>query len=393
MLREELLRLHKQLFAGQEGYDVRTFFAPGRVNLIGEHTDYNGGHVFPCALDIGTYAVVSKRNDQYIHVYSTNFSDSGIIKFDTSTKIVKNETCSWINYLLGVCKIFIDNGYFLPCGLNIVIGGNIPNGAGLSSSASIEMLITTVLNEMFNFNIPPLSMVRWGQMVENNFIGVSCGIMDQFASMMGKKEHALLLNCNTLQHQHANLKLGEYVIVISNTNKRRGLADSKYNERVKECQTALKQLQSIVNIANLADIDSAEFSKYQHVISDPTHKLRALHVVTENERTLKAADLLQRNNLIGFGKLMNESHISLRDNYAVTGYELDTLVAAAWQDTSCIGSRMTGAGFGGCTVSLVKSSETQNFINNVSSYYTQYTGLSANFYIAHPADGAREISQ
>ncbi|MCC2626189.1 MAG: galactokinase [Burkholderiales bacterium] len=388
---DKLTTIHQKLFGTAQ--ELRNFFAPGRINLIGEHTDYNGGHVFPCALNNGTYAVVSTRLDQNIHLYSTNFSQDNTIVFSLSEVPIKATSKSWINYPKGMCKIFLDNDYNIPYGLNIVIGGDIPNGAGLSSSASIEMLMAIILNNMYNLNVPPVSMVKWGQQVENNFIGVSCGIMDQFASMMSRKDQALLLNCTTLHYQYAPLELKDYVIIIGNTNKQRTLAGSKYNERVYECQTALQQLQQNIPIENLAQLDEAKYFQYEHLITNPIHRLRAKHIVTENARTLEAANLLKNYDLIGFGQLMNQSHISLRDNYAVTGHELDSLVNAAWQTAGCIGSRMTGAGFGGCTVSLVKQANAQEFIDKVGASYLEATGLRADFYIAGSSDGAREISQ
>jgi galactokinase len=388
---DKLIKLHRQLFGTVD--ELRSFFAPGRVNLIGEHTDYNGGYVFPCALNTGTYAIVSKRTDQDIHLYSTNFNKDNTIVFPLTDKLVKDASKSCVNYPKGMCRIFLDNAYNFPHGLNIVIGGNIPNGAGLSSSASIEMLMAVILNNMYSFNIDPVSLVKWGQQVENNFIGVNCGIMDQFASMMSRYNQALLLNCNTLLYQHIPLELKEYVIIIANTNKQRALANSTYNERVYECQSALRQLQQSIQIENLAQLDEVKYLQYEHLITDPVHRLRAKHIVSENARTLMAAKLLQEHDLIGFGELMNQSHISLRDNYAVTGHELDSLVNAAWQTPGCIGSRMTGAGFGGCTVSLVKQDSALEFIDNVGAGYLKATDLKADFYIASPSDGAREISR
>ncbi|MCC2645793.1 MAG: galK, partial [Burkholderiales bacterium] len=383
---DKLTKLHRQLFG--EINELRSFFAPGRVNLIGEHTDYNGGYVLPCALNSGTYALVSKRKDHDIHLYSINFSESNTVIFSLTNKLARDDSKSWANYPKGICKIFLDNNYTFPHGLNIVIGGDIPNGAGLSSSASIEMLMAIILNNMYNLDIQPLSLVKWAQQVENNFIGVNCGIMDQFASMMGKQHQALLLNCNTLHYEYVPLELKDYIIVIGNTNKQRGLANSTYNERVYECQSALRQLQQSLAIENLAQLENQKYFQYEHLITNNVHKLRARHVVTENTRTLEATNLLKNHDLIGFGRLMNQSHISLRDNYAVTGHELDSLANAAWQEPGCIGSRMTGAGFGGCTVSLVKQANTQEFINNVSASYLKKTGLKADFYIATPADGA-----
>jgi galactokinase len=388
-MQNQLYELHKQLFSGKN--ELFAFFAPGRVNLIGEHTDYNGGHVFPCALNRGTYAVVSKRQDSKLCLYSNNFSQIGIIELDLIDELIPTPKHDWANYVKGMCKMFIDNGYLMPYGLNITVAGNIPNGAGLSSSASLEMLIATILNTVYQFNIPQLTLVKWGQNVENNFIGVSSGIMDQFASMMGKQNHAMLLNCDTLDYSYAPLNLNGYSIIIANTNKSRGLADSKYNERVTECQTALKQLKQKLDIKTLSDIDTDIFLANEYLITNPVHRLRALHAVTENRRTLDAAAALKNNDLGNFGELMNQSHISLRDNYAVTGIELDTLVESAWIENGTLGARMTGAGFGGCTVNIVKTDKADSFIHNVGNAYTEITGLSADFYIADVGTGARAL--
>lgn len=386
----ELRTQHSKLFGNSP--DLRYFFAPGRVNLIGEHTDYNGGHVFPAALDLGTYAVVSPRTDQTIKLYSSNFAHMGVIEFSLEFPLMPDPHHGWANYPKGMCKIFMDNGYTPTHGLDIYIQGNIPNGAGLSSSASIEMLMATILNLMYNFNLSPLTLVKWGQMVENHFIGVACGIMDQFASMMGKKNHAILLDCNTLNYDYAPVNLEQHSIIIANTNKQRGLADSKYNERRSECETALAQLQQKLAISSLGELDIETFYQYQDLITNSTHRQRAKHAVSENIRTLEAVKALNTNNLSLFGKLMQQSHTSLRDDYAVSGHELDSLVEAAWQQAGCIGSRMTGAGFGGCTVSIVKHDAVDEFISNVGKLYLEKTGLSAEFYTANISDGAKEIT-
>lgn len=386
---DTLYKTYQNIFGEKES--LRSFFAPGRVNLIGEHIDYNGGHVFPCALDIGTYALVGKRKDNKFCFYSTNFSQIGTIEIYALTKPVYDKVHDWVNYPKGMLDIFAKNGFVPTHGLNIVIGGNIPNGAGLSSSASLEMLMAVILNNIFEFEISPIDMVKWGQMAENNFIGVASGIMDQFASMMGKKGNAILLNCNSLQYSYAPLDLNDYTIVIINSNKRRGLADSKYNERVRECASALKQLQQKLPITNLCELDKDTLSKNISLITEPVNQSRALHVVTENERTLNALKTLNNHDLNAFGRLMIESHISLRDNYAVTGIELDTLVEESLKIKGTIGSRMTGAGFGGCTVNIVKLENLDEFTETVSLNYTKKIGLKADFYVATLGEGAREI--
>lgn len=370
--------------------DTRKFFAPGRVNLIGEHTDYNGGHVFPCALSFGTFAIVSKREDKLVRLYSENFKDKGIIEF--SIENLKNEKeHDWANYSKGVINEFQKLGTKFDFGFEAIIEGNIPNGAGLSSSASLELLTAVILKGLYSVDIDMIEMVKIGQRAENQFIGVNCGIMDQFAIGMGKEKRAILLDCNTLNFEYAPVDLGDASIVIGNTNKRRGLADSKYNERRSECEHALAQLQETLSIKTLGDLTIEEFEANKEKITNEIERKRAKHAVYENRRTLKAIEELQNGNIDIFGKLMNDSHISLRDDYEVTGLELDSLVEAAWKQEGTIGARMTGAGFGGCTVAIVKNDKIEDFIKNVSKEYTDKTGLTADFYIANIGDGAREI--
>lgn len=370
---------------------TRLFFAPGRVNLIGEHTDYNGGNVFPCALDIGTYALVRARTDKLCRFYSINFPQQGVIEFDL-TNLEFNSQHNWSNYPKGVMTEFIKAGAALTHGFEIVFFGNIPNGAGLSSSASIEVLMGTILNSYFGCNFDPIKIALLGQSAENNYIGVGCGIMDQFASAMGQANHAILLDCNTLNYSYAPLNIAGYKLVIANTNKQRGLADSKYNERLAQCRQALAILQQKLAIKALGEIDLAQLESQANLFSDPLIYQRARHAVSENQRTLAAVAALKANDLIEFGKLMQASHISLRDDYAVTGIELDSLVSAAWEQAGCIGARMTGAGFGGCTVNLVAEAQVADFIQQVAQKYQQSTGLSAEFYVVNPSAGAHEIT-
>lgn len=370
--------------------DLRNFFAPGRVNLIGEHTDYNGGHVFPCALSFGTYAVATKREDKLVRLYSENFQDKGIIEF--SIEDLKNEEeHDWANYSKGVIEEFKKYGVKLETGFEAVIEGTIPNGAGLSSSASLELLTAVILKGLYNVEVDMVEMVKMSQRAENQFVGVNCGIMDQFAIGMGKEARAILLDCNTLKFEYAPVELGDASIVIGNTNKRRGLADSKYNERRGECEHALSELQQTLNIKSLGDLTIEEFEANKDKITSDIERKRAKHAVYENRRTLKAIDELQKGNVEAFGKLMNDSHVSLRDDYEVTGHELDSLVEAAWKQEGTIGARMTGAGFGGCTVAIVKNDKLDAFIENVGKEYFEKTGLKADFYIANIGDGAREI--
>lgn len=368
----------------------KEYFAPGRVNLIGEHTDYNGGNVFPCAIDKGTYAHIKKRDDNKFRMFSQNFENIGIVEFSLE-KLENEKEHDWANYPKGVIKTFIDAGYKIDSGFDILFYGNIPNGAGLSSSASIEILTAVILKDLFNLEIEMVEMVKLGQKTENLFIGVNCGIMDQFAVGMGKKDNAILLDCNTLKYEYVPVILKDELIIIANTNKRRGLADSKYNERRGECETALAELQKELNIKALGELTIEQFEKNKHLIQCDIRKKRAKHAVYENQRTLEAQKELVLGNLEKFGKLMNESHISLRDDYEVTGIELDTLAELAWNEEGVIGSRMTGAGFGGCTVSIVKKDKVENFIKNVGEKYREKIGYDADFYVVSVSEGARVL--
>lgn len=365
------------------------FFAPGRVNLIGEHTDYNGGHVFPCALSFGTHCVFCKRDDKKVRLYSLNFPEKGIIDADLSA-ISYDKKQDWANYPLGVIKTLQNHGYNINQGFELMFWGDIPNGAGLSSSASIELATAVAMNKVFNLYIPQVELVKFCQEAENKFVGMNCGIMDQFAIGMGKEGCAVLLDCNTLNYEYAPLDLKGVSIVIMNTNKRRELADSKYNERRSECERALKELQRKLPIKSLGDLSIDEFEKNKELITNPTDRKRAKHAVYENQRTLQAVERLKAGDLKTFGKLMNESHISLRDDYEVTGKELDTLAEAAWQQPGVLGARMTGAGFGGCAIALVQDADVKHFIDNVGKIYREKTGLQADFYIASVGGPARQ---
>lgn len=388
MLKDLVLEFKKKF---GEFENIRTFFSPGRVNLIGEHTDYNGGFVFPCALDFGTYAVVRKREDKIFRMYSKNFENLGIIEFSLNELTYKKED-DWANYPKGVIKTFVDHNLDVNSGFDVLFFGNIPNGAGLSSSASIEVLVAVILKNLFNLNIDMVEMVKYCQIAENKFIGVNSGIMDQFAVGMGKKDRAILLDCNSLNYEYVPVELDNMSIVIANTNKKRGLADSKYNERRASCEAAVEELnKNGINIKYLGELTVEEFEKIKHFIKDEEQLKRARHAVRENERTKEAVNVLKAGDIEKFGKLMNESHISLRDDYEVTGMELDSLVEAAWEENGVIGSRMTGAGFGGCTVSIVKNENVESFIKNVGEKYKRKTGLNASFYVANIGNGAGEL--
>lgn len=371
--------------------EVKVFFSPGRVNLIGEHTDYNGGFVFPCALDFGTYAVAVKRNDNIFRMYSKNFENLGIIEFSLD-RLINEPQDDWANYPKGVIKTFLEAGFDINSGFDVLFYGNIPNGAGLSSSASIELATSVILKDLFNLDVDMVSMVKLSQKAENKFIGVNCGIMDQFAIGMGKKDNAILLDCNTLNYQYAPVVLNGASIVIANTNKKRGLADSKYNERRGSCEAAVKVLnENGIDIKYLGELSVERFNEIKHLITDEEQLKRATHAVTENERTKVAVEKLNAGDIEAFGQLMNQSHISLRDDYEVTGFELDSLVEAAWEAEGVIGARMTGAGFGGCTVSIVKDEFIESFKKSVGEKYTAKTGLVAGFYVAKIGDGSRKL--
>lgn len=368
------------------------FFSPGRVNLIGEHTDYNGGMVFPCAITFGTYAVVSKRTDSCMRLFSNNFKEKGIIDVALQT-LHYDKKDDWANYVKGVLYFLQQEGFEIPCGLNILIEGNIPNGAGLSSSASLEVLTGTILKETFQLPISKLDIIKLSQKAENQFVGMNCGIMDQFIIGMGKKDHAIALDTGTLEYTYAPVQLKQASIVIMNTNKQRGLTDSKYNERRAECEHALSQIQTVVKIKNLCDLKETEFEKVQHVITSPVERKRARHAVLENIRVKKAIAALVKNDIEEFGALMNASHISLRDDYEVTGIELDTLVESAWNQSGTIGARMTGAGFGGCAIAIVRNDDIEDFTAAVRREYTQAIGYEPDFYIASIGDGAGKLAE
>ena len=383
-MKEIILKKFEEVFGDAEG--AKAYFAPGRVNLIGEHTDYNGGHVFPCALTIGTYGVARVRKDRRLRFYSMNFEQLGVL--ESSIDDLKPEKeAEWTNYPKGVMWAFGERGFQIPWGMDILLNGNIPNGSGLSSSASVEVLKGYILRDLFGFEVTNQDLALIGQYSENNFNGVNCGIMDQFAIAMGKKNHAIFLDTADLSYTYAPVKLEGAKIVIACSNKKRGLGDSKYNERRSECETALEELQKVVDIKSLGDLTEEQFEQYKSAIKDPVRVKRAKHAVYENQRTIKAVEALKANDIAQFGQLMNASHVSLKDDYEVTGIELDTLVEEAWKIEGVIGSRMTGAGFGGCTVSLVKDEAIDSFIENVGKAYLSKIGYSADFYAVEIGDG------
>lgn len=369
---------------------VKTYFSPGRVNLIGEHTDYNGGHVFPCALTIGTYAAVRFRDDRKLNFYSQNFVDSGVIEASLDN-IKYNEELQWAVYPMGIIWSFIQKGYDISKGFDICICGNIPNGSGLSSSASIEVLTATILNDEFEFGLSRSDIAQLSRYSECEYNKVSCGIMDQFAIAMGKKDCAIFLDTNNLEYEYVPIKLPDKKLVIACSNKKRKLTDSKYNERFNECRRALETIRAVKDIGSLGELTEADFERLKGAIEDPILVKRAKHAVYENQRTIKAVEALREDNIALFGKLMNESHISLRDDYEVTGAELDTLVEAAWNTKGTVGARMTGAGFGGCTVNVVEQEYVDSFVERVSGIYLDKIGYRADFYVVDIGCGTTAI--
>lgn len=383
-MKEKLLQEFAKVYGDSKG--VRVYFAPGRVNLIGEHTDYNGGHVFPCALTIGTYAAARKREDKKLRFYSMNFEKTGIIESQIEGLAYQKEA-GWTNYPKGILWTLQQKGYEIPAGMDVLYFGNIPNGSGLSSSASLEVLTGLVLKDLFGYDYDMIQNALIGQYSENHFNGVNCGIMDQFAVAMGKKDHAVFLDTSDLSYEYAPVKLTNERIVILNTNKKRGLGDSKYNERREECETALSELQKVVSIQSLGELSEEDFERYQSAIKSDVRRKRAKHAVYENQRTLKAVEALKANDLDEFGRLMIASHDSLRDDYEVTGIELDTLVSEALKQPGVIGARMTGAGFGGCAVSIVKKDAVDAMIEKVGKAYQEKIGYPADFYVVDIGDG------
>ncbi len=389
MRKEQLLENFTKIYGG--GGEIRCFFAPGRVNLIGEHTDYNGGHVFPCALTIGTYGAIRKREDSRMRFYSMNFEKMGVLESDLS-QLEPAKEAGWSDYPKGVVWAFEKKGCPIPKGFDFLVYGNIPAGSGLSSSASLEVLTGLMLKELYGFDQLSMSdIAQIGQYSENNFNGMNCGIMDQFASAMGKKDHAIFLDTSTLQYTYAPVKLDRAKIVITNSKVKHSLVDSKYNERRKQCEEALKDLKKVADISHiqaLGELDREAFAKYEMAIEDPICRMRARHAVCENQRTIEAVHALQAGNLKEFGKLMNASHVSLRDEYQVSCPEIDILVNLAWETPGVLGSRITGGGFGGCTVSIVEEDAVDMYQSMAGESYEKQVGHRAEFYVVDIGDGA-----
>lgn len=387
-MEKKLMETFQKLYGG-EG-EIKTFFSPGRVNLIGEHTDYNGGHVFPCALTLGTYGIARKREDRKLRFYSANFEKLGVIETSLDD-LVPSKAAQWTNYPKGVIWAFEKKGYSIPQGMDVLIYGTIPNGSGLSSSASLEVLIGVMLKELFNIEISMQDIALIGQYSENNYNGCNCGIMDQFAVAMGKKDCAVFLDTNTLQYEYASVKLDDAKIVITNSKVKHSLVDSAYNDRRRESEEALHDLQKVVDIKTLGDLTEEEFEAHKDAIKDEICKKRAKHAVYENQRTIEAIAALKAGNIDRFGELMNQSHVSLRDDYAVSCDEIDILVDLAWQIPGVVGSRITGGGFGGCTVSIVKNEAVDTFISTIGPAYKEKVGHEAEFYTVDIGNGAQKL--
>lgn len=387
-MKETVLKKFEELYGDANGAGV--YFAPGRVNMIGEHTDYNGGHVFPCALTIGTYAAVKKRTDRKLRFYSMNFEKMGVVE-SSLDDLTPSDAAGWTNYPKGVMWAFAERGMKMDCGLDIVLNGDIPGGSGLSSSASLEVLTGFYLRDLFGFDVTNVDLALIGQYSENNFNGMNCGIMDQFASAMGRKDNAIFLDTADLSYQYAPLVLDGAKIIVTNSNVKHSLVNSAYNERRSECEKALEELKAVVDIKGLGDLSEDQFEANKDAIKDEVRKKRAKHAVYENQRTIRAVEALKNNDLKEFGELMNASHVSLRDDYEVSCDEIDVLVEEAWKVDGVIGSRITGGGFGGCTVSIVKDDAVETFKEKVGAAYKERVGKNADFYVVEIGDGPSKL--
>ncbi len=386
MMRQQLVDKFLEIYG--EGDGVSVYFAPGRINLIGEHTDYNGGHVFPCALTVGTYAAARRREDDRLHLYSLNYSESGMIKASLQDLSYRQKD-GWGNYPKGVVQTFINKNCRIPCGLDILYYGDIPKGLGIGSSASIEVVTGLILKELMGLgDISMIDIALFSQLAENEYMGMSCGIMDPFTIAMGKKDHAIFLDTSDLSYIYAPLALPHEKIIITNSKKVRSAVDERYHERRAECEQALRELQTVIAIRDLGELTAEVFEKVQEMIESPVRLRRARHAVTENQRTIQAVEALKRGDIFEFGQLMNASHLSLKEDYEVSCEELDILVEEAWDIDGVLGSRMMGAGFGGCTVSIVENSAVSEFISRVGQNYEKRTGLRAEFYVVETGNGA-----
>ncbi|UAY47788.1 galactokinase [Lactobacillus crispatus] len=387
MNKEELLKEYETTF-GEKGKDV--FFSPGRINVIGEHTDYNGGHVFPAAISLGVYGVYGPREDKKVCLFSGNV-DGDIVEFDIDDTTVEKDDRFWANYFKGMITYLREKYDNINHGFNLYIKANLPSGSGLSSSAAIEMLMGIILKDEFNLDVDRIALAKMGQRTENEFVGLNSGIMDQFACIMGKKDSAIFLDCNTLDYEYKPLALGDYEIIIMATNKPHTLADSAYNDRVRECHDAVKKLQAKLDIKTLGELDNDTFDEYAYLINNETEIKRARHAVSENQRTLRATKAMQDGDLEKLGRLIDASHVSLHYDYEVTGQELDTLAEASWAQPGVLGARMIGGGFGGSAIAIVKKDQAEAFKKNVGKIYRDKIGYDASFYDAEIVDGTKRI--
>lgn len=387
MNKEELLKEYETTF-GEKGKDV--FFSPGRINVIGEHTDYNGGHVFPAAISLGVYGVYGPREDKKVCLFSGNV-DGDIVEFDIDDTTVEKDDRFWANYFKGMITYLREKYDNIDHGFNLYIKANLPSGSGLSSSAAIEMLMGIILKDEFNLDVDRIALAKMGQRTENEFVGLNSGIMDQFACIMGKKDSAIFLDCNTLDYEYKPLALGDYEIIIMATNKPHTLADSAYNDRVRECHDAVKKLQAKLDIKTLGELDNDTFDEYAYLINNETEIKRARHAVSENQRTLRATKAMQDGDLEKLGRLIDASHVSLHYDYEVTGQELDTLAEASWAQPGVLGARMIGGGFGGSAIAIVKKEQAEAFKKNVGKIYRDKIGYDASFYDAEIVDGTKRI--
>lgn len=387
MNKEELLKEYETTF-GEKGKDV--FFSPGRINVIGEHTDYNGGHVFPAAISLGVYGVYGPREDKKVCLFSGNV-DGDIVEFDIDDTTVEKDDRFWANYFKGMITYLREKYDNIDHGFNLYIKANLPSGSGLSSSAAIEMLMGIILKDEFNLDVDRIALAKMGQRTENEFVGLNSGIMDQFACIMVKKDSAIFLDCNTLDYEYKPLALGDYEIIIMATNKPHTLADSAYNDRVRECHDAVKKLQAKLDIKTLGELDNDTFDEYAYLINNETEIKRARHAVSENQRTLRATKAMQNGDLEKLGRLIDASHVSLHYDYEVTGQELDTLAEASWAQPGVLGARMIGGGFGGSAIAIVKKDQAEAFKKNVGKIYRDKIGYDASFYDAEIVDGTKRI--
>ena len=388
MDKKELQLSHYEIYP--DSGELSYYFSPGRINIIGEHIDYNGGLVFPCAISLGTYAAISLRDDDLVNLYSANFKDNGVISFNLSSELVKTNV--WADYVKGVISEMKKDGHKIEKGFNAYIYGNLPNGASLSSSASLELLFAEIVRELNNLELSDLDLVKYSQRAENHFVGLHCGIMDQFAIGMSKKNHAILLDCATLKYDYAPLELGDNVILIMNTNKRRDLVTSKYNERCAECEEGLQLIRSnYKEVTHLCELEVSDLPAIEKVIANEVVYRRVRHVVSEMDRVKKTFAALQANNIELVGKYINESHRSLKEDYEVTGLELDTIVKLAQAEEGVIGARMIGAGFAGCAIAIVSKDAVERVSKNVLAGYEKEIGYAANIYVAESNNRTTKI--